>query len=164
MGERKGYEATIRLGARTSTDDLEGEEEVVEVLEVPGEALVREMAGRFVGAIEQRPPAFSAMKIGGQRAYKLARRGEVVEMKARTVRVYSLEVLDYSWPLVRVRIECGRGTYIRAIARDLGERLGVGGYLTELRRTFVGKFLAAEGVKVEELTGENVESYLRSVE
>jgi tRNA pseudouridine55 synthase len=66
--------------------------------------------------------------------------------------------------LVRVRIECGRGTYIRAIARDLGERLGVGRYLTELRRTFVGKFLAAEGVKVEELTGENVESYLRSVE
>jgi tRNA pseudouridine55 synthase len=164
MGERKGYEATIKLGGRTSTDDLEGEEEVVEVLRPPAEEEVREVAGRFVGAIEQRPPAFSAMKIGGQRAYKLARRGEVVEMKARTVTVYSLEVLEYAWPLVRVRIECGRGTYIRAIARDIGEGLGVGAHLTELRRTFVGKFSAAEGVRVEDLTAENVESYLRAVD
>ena len=164
MGERKGYEATIKLGASTSTDDLEGEETVVEVLKQPLEEEVREVAGRFVGAIEQRPPAFSAMKIGGQRAYKLARRGEVVEMKARIVTVYSLDVLEYAWPFVRVRIECGRGTYIRAIARDIGEGLGVGGYLTELRRTFVGKFSAADGVKVEELTAENLESYLRAVD
>jgi len=164
MGERKGYEATIKLGASTSTDDLEGEETVVEVLKQPLEEEVQETARRFVGAIEQRPPAFSAMKIGGQRAYKLARRGEVVEMKARIVTVYSLDVLEYAWPFVRVRIECGRGTYIRAIARDIGEGLGVGGHLTELRRTFVGKFSAAEGVKVEELTAENLESYLRAVD
>jgi len=161
MGQRKGYEATVRLGARTATDDPEAPEEVVEVETPPDEAAVREAAGRLVGAIAQRPPAFSAMKVGGQRAYKLARQGEIVEMKERVVHVYELEVVSYAWPVARVRVECGRGTYVRAIARDLGEGLGVGGYLTELRRTFVGAFHVRESLTIERLTAEGVESHLR---
>lgn len=164
MGERKGYVTTIKLGARTATDDPESPEEPVEGLEVPDEAVVRGAAARFVGVIQQRPPAFSAMKIQGQRAYKLARRGETVEMKPRTVNVYSLEILEYNWPLLRVNIECGRGTYIRAIARDLGDLLGVGGYLTQLRRTFVGRFTAESSVTLETLTPENLSSYLQAVD
>jgi tRNA pseudouridine55 synthase len=169
MGERKGYEATIKFGARTATDDPEAPEEIVEGATAPSEAAVREAAGRLVGAIRQRPPAFSAMKVGGQRAYKLARQAlstgsEVVELKERVVQVYELEVVEYAWPLARVRVECGRGTYIRAIARDLGDALGVGGYLTELRRTFVGRFHVRDAVMVERISAEGLESHLRPME
>lgn len=164
MGQRKGYEATIKFGATTPTDDPESPEEPIANITIPDESHVREMVARFVGAIEQRPPAFSAMKIQGQRAYKLARRGEKVEMKPRTVMVYSLEILQYTWPLLRVRIECGRGTYIRAIARDLGAALGVGGYLTQLRRTFVGPFTTDRAISLELLTPENLPSHLQAAD
>ena len=116
--------------------------------------------GDYFGAIPQRPPAFSAMKIGGQRAYKLARGGQEVKLEARTVRVYGIELLGVDLPLVRMRIDCGRGTYIRSIARDLGEALGVGGYLAELRRTRVGAFEAAAGVTFERLEADGVEAHL----
>jgi tRNA pseudouridine55 synthase len=162
MGQRKGYDATVKLGARTATDDLEAPEEAVEGYANPTEERVRAAVARQVGAIEQRPPAFSAMKVGGQRAYKLARQGEAVEIKPRTVQIYSIDVLAYEWPTVRLRVECGRGTYIRAIARDLGEALGTGGYLTELRRTFVGAFRAEEAVTLETLQADGVERYLKA--
>jgi tRNA pseudouridine55 synthase len=125
---------------------------------------VRQAAARFVGAIQQRPPAFSAMKIGGRRAYKLARAGTTVEMQPRTVMVYSLDVLDYAWPLARLRVECGRGTYIRAIARDLGEALGVAGYLTELRRTFIGRFRVADAVSFEKISVDGFAPHLHLIE
>jgi tRNA pseudouridine55 synthase len=161
MGQRKGYDATVKLGARTATDDPESAEEPVDVVAPPSEADVRQAMVNFVGAIEQRPPAFSAMKVGGQRAYKLARQGEQVEIKPRMVQVYSLEVITYEWPLVHIRVECGRGTYIRAIARDLGDLLHVGGYLTELRRTFVGDFRVDDAVTLEKLQAEGVGLHLR---
>jgi tRNA pseudouridine55 synthase len=164
MGQRKGYEATVRFGARSATDDVEGPIEPVEVATPPAIDRVRAACERFVGAIEQRPPAFSAMKVGGQRAYKLARQGESVEMKARTVTIYSLELVEYAWPDARLRIECGRGTYIRAIARDLGEALGVGGYLTELRRTFIGDFDVQRAVTLERIDADGVESHLKPVD
>jgi tRNA pseudouridine55 synthase len=163
MGQRKGYEATVKLGARTATDDPEAPEEVVEGATPPSEAQVREAAARLVGSIQQTPPAFSAMKVGGQRAYKLARQGEQVEMQPRTVQVYAIDVVDYAWPLLRIRVECGRGTYVRAIARDLGDAVGVGGYLTQLRRTFIGDFRAHEAVSLEQLTAEGVEAHLRQM-
>lgn len=162
MGQRKGYEATVKLGARTATDDLEAPEEPVEGYAIPTEEEVRAAVATQVGAIEQRPPAFSAMKVGGQRAYKLARQGEAVEIKPRTVQVYSIDVLGYEWPIVRLRVECGRGTYVRAIARDLGEAVGTGGYLTELRRTFVGAFHADDAVTLETLQAEGVERHLQA--
>jgi tRNA pseudouridine55 synthase len=162
MGARKGYEAVVKLGARTATDDLEAPEEPVEGYAIPTQEQVRVAVASQVGAIEQRPPAFSAMKVGGQRAYKLARQGEAVELKPRTVQVYSIDVLAYDWPTVRLRVECGRGTYIRAIARDLGEALDTGGYLTELRRTFVGAFHVDDSVTLETLQAEGVEWHLRA--
>jgi tRNA pseudouridine55 synthase len=161
MGQRKGYEAVVRLGARSATDDPEGPIEELPGPQPPLEEQLRQAIGQFVGAIQQRPPAFSAMKVGGRRAYKLARAGEAPEMQPRTVTVYALELLDYAWPLVRIRVECGRGTYIRAIARDMGESLGVGGYLTELRRTFVGKFHVENALSLEQISLEGVEKQLQ---
>ncbi|MDB5318763.1 MAG: truB [Phycisphaerales bacterium] len=164
MGERKGYEAVVKFGGRSATDDLEGPIEAIEIAQAPEMDAVRAAAERFVGAIQQRPPAFSAMKVGGRRAYKLARQGEIVELQPRTVTVYSLELMEYAWPVARLRIECGRGTYIRAIARDLGEGLGVGGYLTELRRTFIGRFDVRDAVSLERISVDGVEAHLKLVE
>jgi tRNA pseudouridine55 synthase len=163
MADRKGYEATIKFGARTPTDDLEAPEEPVDVARVPSEAEVRDAAGRFVGEIEQRPPAFSALKVDGQRAYKLARRGNLVDFPARVVQVYSLRVLEYAWPIARIDVECGKGTYIRALARDIGDALGVGGHLTALRRTFVGPYRAEDAVTPQTLKAEGVERHLRAI-
>ena len=104
---------------------------------------------------------FSAMKIGGQRAYKLARGGHDVQLEPRTVRVYGIELLDCAWPLVRVRIDCGRGTYIRSIARDVGEALGCGGLIEILTRTRIGPFTQEEAVDPMTLTRETIPGLLR---
>jgi tRNA pseudouridine55 synthase len=178
MGEAKQYDATIKLGATTATLDPESPEEdfsarslgvspehpFTEVGRDAQATKLEEALRGFIGEIQQRPPAFSAMKIGGQRAYKLARGGHDVQLEARTVRVYGIELLDYAWPLVRVRIDCGRGTYIRSIARDLGEALGVGGYLTELRRTRIGDFDASRSITIERLEADGVEAHLHPVQ
>ncbi len=179
MDQTKQYETTIKLGATTATLDPESPEELFPPsrgLGGPPEHSFAEL-GRdaqatevqtvlkgFVGDIQQRPPAFSAMKVGGQRAYKLARAGESVELPPRTVSVYRITLLDYEWPLLRVRIDCGRGTYIRALARDVGETLKVGGYLTELRRTRVGSFDASGGVTIERLNVDGIERHLHALE
>ena len=178
MGESKQYETTIKLGAVTATLDPESLEEPFvppRSLGVPPEHSFNELGRdaqakeiqrtlhRFVGEIRQRPPAFSAMKVAGQRAYKLARSGETVELAPRTVHVYGIELLDYGWPLLRLRIDCGRGTYIRSIARDVGEALGVGGYLTQLRRTRIGQFEASTAVTLEQLEADGVEHHLHPI-
>jgi tRNA pseudouridine55 synthase len=168
MDAPKQYEATVRLGATTTTDDPESPAQawhpasgrVVEP--VPLER-IRAVLPDFVGEVLQRPPAFSAMKVGGRRAYDLARKGHDVAIEARPVRVYGIDLLDYAWPDLRLRIDCGRGTYIRAIARDLGERLDVGGYLTELRRTRVGTFDVNDAVTLDGLTPERLIGDLQRV-
>jgi len=130
----KVYEATFRLGQTSTTGDPEGE--ITEVSDrQPTLAEVTEALTKFKGEIQQTPPSFSAIKIDGQRAYKLARAGEVVEMPVRTVTVHSLELLNYTYPEVRVRAHVSSGTYIRTLAEDVGKVLGVGAYCTQLRRT-----------------------------
>jgi tRNA pseudouridine55 synthase len=162
MDAPKQYEATVKLGATTATDDLESPEQPApEPLRQPSATAVSGAVQKFVGDILQRPPAFSAMKVEGHRAYDLARSGKIVHLEARPVRVYGIEVLDYEWPLLRLRIDCGRGTYIRSIARDLGVALGTGGYLTQLRRTRIGNFDAAAGVTLERLKAEGVAPHLQ---
>ena len=151
MNEPKQYEATIKLGANTATDDPESPEETIAHAGPVPRGHVDAMLPNFVGAIQQRPPAFSAMKVGGRRAYDLARKGHDVELAPRTVHVYRIELLSYAWPLLSLRIDCGRGTYVRAIARDLGAALGVGGYLTALRRTAVGPFRADQAIALDEI-------------
>jgi tRNA pseudouridine55 synthase len=163
MDGQKVYEATIKLGANTATDDPESAELVREGFARPSEEEIRGAVGKFVGVISQRPPKFSAMKVGGRRAYKLAREGKAVALAARDVRVDGIEVLEIGWPLVKVRVVCGRGTYIRALARDLGEVLGTGGYLTELKRTRIGEFDLAQGVTLEQLTAAGVGKYLIAI-
>jgi tRNA pseudouridine55 synthase len=140
MGGVKVYEAEVDLSAFTPTDDREGEREPVDVAVVPGESDVTRAIRGFVGEIEQRPPAFSAVHVDGRRAYKRARAGETLDPPPRPVRIDAIEVLFYRWPLLQLRITCGKGTYIRSIARDLGASLGTGGHLAALRRTTVGRF------------------------
>ena len=140
MLTEKAYDATIRLGVSTTTDDAEGEVTATHAVDGVREDAVRDELARFVGDIEQVPTAVSAIKVDGQRAYARVRAGEQVELKARPVTIHELVVHDVSLPDVRVSVRCSSGTYIRAIARDLGRALGVGGHLTALRRTAVGAF------------------------
>jgi tRNA pseudouridine55 synthase len=163
MDSPKRYEATIKLGATTPTDDPESEATEIPGAVAPETDAILAALQTFVGQIRQLPPTFSALKVGGRRAYDLARKGKPVELAARIVRVDSIEMLDYAWPLVRAKIDCGRGTYIRAIARDLGAALGVGGHLTELRRTRVGEFFDSESVKLETVQEQGVTQYLRTL-
>jgi len=140
MLTEKAYDATIRLGESTTTDDAEGE--TVSTASTAGltEATIRDALARFVGDIEQVPTAVSAIKVDGKRAYQRVREGEQVELKARTVTIHDLVVHDVVGDDVRISVRCSSGTYIRAIARDVGAALGVGGHLTALRRTAVGPY------------------------
>ena len=164
MDQPKQYEATIKFGATTATDDPESPEETFAHTGAVPRDEIEKLLPRFVGAIQQRPPAFSAMKVGGRRAYDLARKGHDVQLAPRTVNVYNIELLSYDWPILSLRIDCGRGTYIRAIARDIGAALGVGGYLTALRRTAVGPFHVHDSVSLERI-GESsgIEAFIQAV-
>ncbi|BBX66332.1 tRNA pseudouridine synthase B [Mycobacterium saskatchewanense] len=152
----KSYAATIRLGQSTSTEDAEGEVlQTVSARHLTSEDIAAAVAG-LRGDIEQVPSAVSAIKIGGRRAYRLAREGQDVELKARPVRIDRFDVLDVrshgELVDVDVEVDCSSGTYIRALARDVGAALGVGGHLTALRRTRVGRFVLDEARSLEELS------------
>ncbi len=141
MGLPKGYEAHLRLGATTATLDPESPEIATSPPPVPpSREAVLSVLERFRGEILQVPPAFSALKVAGRRAYDLARGGREVRLKPRMVRVYRLELLEYAWPAMNIALECGRGFYVRSLARDVGEALSTVAYLSALRRTFVGPF------------------------
>ncbi len=147
----KEYIATVRLGATSTTGDPEGEVTVVRDVRVPSRADVERAVEKFVGETEQRVPSYSAVKINGERAYKLARAGKEVEMPVRKVRIDEIEILDYKWPDLTIRCQVSSGTYIRALGEDIGKELGVGGYLTALRRTQVGEWRIEEAKRLEEL-------------
>jgi tRNA pseudouridine55 synthase len=149
----KWYEATIRLGATSSTGDPEGEITDSADIIKPGLDSVKEVVEGFVGEIEQRVPNFSAVKINGERAYKLARKGVDVEMPVRKVQIYQIDIVDYKWPELKIRCHVSSGTYIRTLGEDIGAALGVGGYLTELRRTQVGEYKVDNAIKLEDFMG-----------
>lgn len=139
----KTYEATIALGTVTTTDDVEGEVVSTHPTDAVTEADVRRVLASMVGEIEQRPSSVSAIKVDGRKAYDRVRAGEQVVLPSRTVRIDRIDVTDMRWasvPQIDVAVACSSGTYIRAIARDLGEALGVGGHLTALRRAAVGSY------------------------
>ena len=140
LGARKAYEAELRLGVTTSTDDAEGE--VVATRPVPEltSAAIDTALDAFRGRITQTPPVYSAIKQGGVALYKRARRGEEVQVPTREVEVFRLDLLGHDADRIRLQVECGSGTYIRSIARDLGDLLGCGAHLTSLRRTWVDPF------------------------
>jgi len=156
----KRYEAEITFGAMSTTDDPAGT--LTETHRpAPSAEDLREALVAFVGEIEQVPPAHSAVHVNGQRAYALARARKPVNLSARVVRVDAVALLAVDGPRARVRIDCGKGTYIRSIARDLGARLGCGAYCSALRRTAVGAFTIDDAVDPDVLTRETLDHYVR---
>jgi tRNA pseudouridine55 synthase len=153
--DHKVYRAIVRLGQTTETDDAEGdiiEERVVNV----GLADIEAALPRFTGDIEQRPPIYSAIKVDGQRAYKKARKGQLVELAERPVRIDAIKIVRFALPEVTLQVTCGKGTYIRSLCRDLGESLGCGAHLAELRRLESGAFSIDDAVPLEEIDGDTV--------
>lgn len=146
----KVYEATIVLGQTSSTGDTEGELTPVTDLR-PSREAVEQVLEVFVGEITQTPPMFSAIKINGVRAYKLAHKGETVEIPTRQVTIYSLELVGYAYPELKIRTHVSSGTYIRTLAQDIGVALGTGAYCRELRRTQIASHTLAEATTLEAL-------------
>lgn len=147
----KGYYAELELGARTTTDDAEGEIVVRRSVPDLSDADLKAALAPFRGPILQTPPAYSAIKIAGQRAYDLARRGDAPELAARRVTVYRLEVTNWASPRLGMVVACSKGTYIRSLARDLGETLGCGAHLTRLVRLWVGQFTLETASSLDEI-------------
>ena len=146
----KEYIATIALGATTPSFDLETEIDATYPTEHITRELVEDTLRSFTGRIEQVPPAFSAVKVDGKRAYDLARKGRDVELKSKVLVIDEIELLDYAPTSITIRVVCSKGTYIRALARDIGQALGSGGHLTALRRTRVGEVNIADCLTVDQ--------------
>jgi tRNA pseudouridine55 synthase len=145
----KSYRAGLRLGAVSDSDDADGTITGRPVERPPSREEVEQALAGFIGEIEQVPPAYSAAKVTGRRAYELARRGRPAELAPRRVQIYTIDLIAYDYPHLELFIRCGKGTYIRALARDLGERLGCGAYVNALRREEVGPFRAGEALSTE---------------
>lgn len=148
--QTKEYVATIKLGATTPSFDLETEIDTEYPTEHITEDLVKETLAKFIGEIQQIPPTYSAIKINGKRAYEYARKGDEVELKPKTLVIDEIELMDYKMPEIVVRVVCSKGTYIRALARDIGEALGSGGHLTALRRTRIGDIKVEDCLQYDE--------------
>jgi tRNA pseudouridine55 synthase len=148
----KQYSATVAFGSTTATDDPESEPRpwpgMTANTPLPQIQDIDNILPRFTGQVMQTPPIFSALKIKGRRAYQLARSGAVPVMVPRPVMIYGIRPVEYTWPLLKLSVDCGRGTYIRALARDIGAALNVGGHLTELRRTRIGPFALESSVSL----------------
>lgn len=160
MDKPKAYNTTIRLGATTETLDPESDIIATPKAEPVELAAIETLMPKFIGEIQQMPPAYSALKLQGKPAYQRVRDGEEVELQPRTVNVYGLELISYEWPDLTLNVRCGRGFYVRSLARDIGEQLGVGGYLTQLRRTQVGDYLIDNAVTLEKVLNDGVEAHL----
>jgi tRNA pseudouridine55 synthase len=152
VAKEKEYIADIKLGEESSTDDEEGEKIVKTVQAIQDIKIVEDTVKSFVGKIMQVPPVYSAIKIKGKPAHRLARRGEDVKLEAREVEIKELEILGYEWPVLKLRVVTGPGVYIRALARDIGRELGVGGYLYELERTRVGEYDKNSALTIEDFS------------
>ncbi len=147
----KEYIAKVKLGEYSSTDDTEGEKTRVKNAPRPKRSGVLNALSKFVGEIDQIPPTYSAVKIAGQRAYQLAREGKAPNLKPRRVLVKEIRLISYKWPYLKFRAMTGPGVYIRALARDIGQMLGSGGYLTELKRVRVGDFRKGDCISIQDL-------------
>lgn len=161
MGQLKTYETTIRLGQNTNTYDAEGE--IVQERPIPPlpHDTLETFLAPFRGSIQQHPPAYSAIKQAGKPLYKLARQGLEVETKPRTITIYALETLEIALPVIRLRVVCSAGTYIRSLAHDLGQVIGCGGHVAALRRTAVGNFTTTQAAPLDTLTPTNLPQHLQ---
>jgi tRNA pseudouridine55 synthase len=158
----KIYRAGLLLGARSDTDDVEGQVTPVTVATTPApDKVIHELQG-FVGEIAQVPPAYSAAKVTGRRAYDLARQGQEIDLRPRTVHIYAINLLAYDYPHLEIEVRCGKGTYIRSLARDLGQRLGCGALIESLRRTRIGPFAVEDAISLD-TAGETARSQLQPI-
>jgi tRNA pseudouridine55 synthase len=148
----KIYRAAVRLGQRSDTDDSEGTIEPLSVSVPPVRTALERACAAWVGAVFQIPPSYSAKHVGGRRAYALARAGETVTLDAVPVRIDSIRIERYEWPDLVILVQCGAGTYVRALARDLGEELGTGGHCAALRRLASGPFRVEDALSWNELS------------
>jgi tRNA pseudouridine55 synthase len=152
VAAEKEYRATVRFGMTSTTDDEEGEKKEIRTIDIPSQEQIDKTLKKFVGKISQIPPPYSAIKINGKSAYKSARRGEVVALEPREVEIKKIDILEYVWPVLKLRVVTGPGVYIRALARDLGNVLSVGGYLANLERTRVGQFTKNIAVSISDIS------------
>ncbi|MDE1160137.1 MAG: tRNA pseudouridine(55) synthase TruB [Neorhizobium sp.] len=150
MDGRKIYEFAVTWGEERSTDDLEGEV-TASSDQRPAEQAIRDLLPKYTGVIQQIPPQFSAIKIAGERAYDLAREGETVDIPSREVEIFRLTLVGITDDTAHFEVECGKGTYVRALARDFGRELGCYGHISELRRTFVAPFAEDKMVPLADL-------------
>lgn len=157
----KCYRATFILGQHSNTDDIEGSLTPIEGAPVPTGAIIDAALPQFMGDILQRPPDHSAVKIAGRRAYKLARQGRELNLAPRTVRIHRLNVLRYAYPQLEMEIECGSGTYIRSLGRDLAASLGTSAVMAALERTSIGGFRVEDAVNADDLTDESIAERLQ---
>lgn len=149
--KEKEYVATVFLGKTSTTDDEEGEKTVISNIQLPTINDINEVLKKFVGKILQTPPIYSAIKIEGKEAYKYARKGQKVKMKSREVNIKNIEVMDYNFPTLKIKVTTGPGVYIRSLARDIGEKLRTGAYLSDLKRARVGKYTIENSVELDDL-------------
>ncbi len=157
----KEYNTTIDLRSFSSTDDEEGEKTLVDIKDEPTEEEISKLLKeKFTGDIEQIPPIYSAIKIKGKKAYEIARKGETIEMKPRSVKIYEIKIVNYEWPYLKLYVKCGKGTYIRSLGRDIGSSLKTGGYLTKLERIGIGSFKINESVDLKEIIASNWKNYI----
>jgi len=146
----KEYIAEFKFGATTKTDDSEAEEENIQDISNITPELILEKSKKFIGEILQLPPRYSAKKINGKKMYELARKNKPIEIKPSRVHIFSIEFVNFSLPYAKLKIVCSKGTYIRSLARDLGNEIGCGAYLASLRRTKIGEFSANDALKIDE--------------
>jgi tRNA pseudouridine55 synthase len=156
----KRYRATFQLGRHSETDDIEGEVVELRAAPVPTIGQIDETLRQFLGEIEQVPPLHSAVKVGGRRAYALARRGKAVELAPRKVTIHGIEVRRYEYPELELEIECGSGTYVRSLGRDLAAALGTAAVMSALKRSAIGRFQIADALALDDVNGETVAKHL----
>ncbi len=148
LKQDKEYVATLKLGYTSTTSDPEGEITKCAEIRPSSEEGLSDVLQSFIGEIKQTPPKYSAIKINGQRAYKLARQNKDFEIPSRKVKIYNIEILEYNYPILKIKTQVSSGTYIRTLAEDIGKKLSTGAYLTELRRTKIGDYSVEDAEKL----------------
>lgn len=164
MDSQKIYEVEFKLGLKTTTYDLEGDITEEKDCSKLTEEIVKEAINSFKGKYSQVPPMYSALKQNGVRLYELARKGIEVHREGRLINIYNIEIKSINLPYVLMEVTCSKGTYIRSLCYDIGEKLEVGGTMTKLKRSQTSKFNEEESINIEDLTKENIQKYLISIE
>ena len=157
--EDKTYLVEVTLGRTSTTGDTEGDIQASSS-QVPSLSDVEDSLSKFTGDILQTPPIYSAIKVNGERAYKLAREGKEVKLKPRQVTVYSIEEIEYQYPILKFKTRVSSGTYVRSLAQDIGEQLGVGAYMSNLRRTMIGKTSMEDSLHIDDITEDELKKQL----